>query len=208
MTARVPVLGPSVPRRGGAVTRAIGKMLVRALGWRVAGNLPDLPKFIIIGAPHSSNWDFLVGIAIVFALNLRVTILAKSSLFKGPLGGLMRWLDVAPVDRSASHGLVGECVALFRNNEKMVLGITPEGTRNPGPRWKMGFYHIARQAGVPIATIALDFRNRTLHIEPPLYPTGDVDADMAELGRRYIGIEGKRRTMTDSPFLPGAGGRG
>ncbi|HYE00420.1 MAG TPA: 1-acyl-sn-glycerol-3-phosphate acyltransferase [Alphaproteobacteria bacterium] len=207
MSVRVPVLAPAVPRRGSRVMPALGRAVLALIGWRVEGNLPDLPKFIIIGAPHSSNWDFIAGMAVAFALDLKVTVLAKKQLFVGPLGAVMRFCGVVPVDRSAPHGLVGECVALLKGSERMVVGITPEGTRNPGPRWKMGFYHIALQSGVPIVPIGLDFGNRLLRIGAPLAASGDMDADMAVLGHFYIGMKGKRRTIQPAPFEPGAGDR-
>ncbi len=191
------------PRRGGPVSRAIGGFALKLLGWRVEGSYPDLPKFVTIGAPHSSNHDFIVAMATILAIDVRIHILGKHTLFWGPMAPIMRWCDVLPVNRSAPNGVVGECVAAIQDNDEMVIGIAPEGTRmpKPGSNWKTGFWHIARQAGVPIIPVALDYATRTVRIGAPVTPTDNMEADFALLSAFYAGVKGARRTLPDAiPF--------
>jgi 1-acyl-sn-glycerol-3-phosphate acyltransferase len=164
---------------------------MRILGWRLEGGFPDLPKFVIIVAPHTSNWDFPVGVAAKLALRLQVTFLGKNTLFRFPLGVIMRALGGMPVDRSGSHDLVSGITAEFARREKLVIVVAPEGTRKKVERWKTGFYHIARGANVPVVPVALDWGNRAVRIGAPFSTTGDVTRDVAELQAWYAGIRGK-----------------
>jgi len=164
---------------------------MRALGWRLEGRFPDLPKFVIIVAPHTSNWDFPVGIAAKMALRLQVTFLAKNSLFRFPLGILMRGFGGMPVDRSASNDLVKGIVSEFARRDHLVLVIAPEGTRKKVERWRTGFYHIARGANVPIVPVALDWGTRTVRIGKPVQPTGEVERDIAGLQAWYADSRGR-----------------
>jgi 1-acyl-sn-glycerol-3-phosphate acyltransferase len=164
---------------------------MRVLGWRLAGALPDLPKFVIIVAPHTSNWDFPVGVAAKLALRLRATFLGKHTLFRFPLGIIMRALGGMPVDRSASHDLVKAIVAELARRDQLVLVIAPEGTRRRVERWKTGFYHIARGAGIPIVPVALDWGTRSIRIGDAMLPTGDVERDIASLQAWYSSVRGK-----------------
>lgn len=195
----VPELGPRVPRRGGVISRVIGRILLRLMGWRFEGNFADLPKFVSIGAPHSSNYDFIIAMAGLTALDLRMRILGKHTLFWGPMGPIMRWCDVLPVNRASPHGVVGDCVAAIQAHDQIVIGIAPEGTRMPkaGSGWKTGFWHIARQAGVPIIPVALEYRTRTIRVGAPVTPSDDMEADFALLSAFYAGVKGARRTLPD-----------
>lgn len=163
------------------------------MGWRVTGEIPNAPKLVIIAAPHTSNWDFVVAIAAKLGLGLDVRFLGKDSLFVGPLGWVMRWFGGRPVDRSVSHDVVKEMVAEFARTDRLVLGIAPEGTRKRVERWRTGFYHIAHGAGVPIVPVALNFGERAIQIMAPFATTGDVDRDIAELQTRFAGIRGRSR---------------
>jgi 1-acyl-sn-glycerol-3-phosphate acyltransferase len=164
---------------------------MRVLGWRLEGGFPDLPKFVIIVAPHTSNWDFPVGVAAKLALRLQVTFLGKNTLFRFPLGIIMRALGGMPVDRSASNDLVSGITAEFARREKLVIVVAPEGTRKRVERWKTGFYHIARGANVPVVPVALDWGNRAVRIGAPFFTTGDIARDMAVLQDWYAGIRGR-----------------
>lgn len=190
---RVPVLGSELPRSGGRVSRAIGRWTLRALGWTIEGDIPDVRKLVVIAAPHTSNWDFVVGIAAKFALGLGVTFLGKDSLFRFPLGPFMRAWGGIPVDRSESHDVVSDIVAQFSRRDRLVLALAPEGTRKRVDRWRTGFYHIAHGAAVPIVTVALNFGERAIQIGAPFRTTGDPDADLRELQGRFAGIAGRRR---------------
>ncbi len=164
------------------------------MGWRVDPNLPDLPKFVAIAAPHSSGWDFIVGIAFVFAIRLDAHYIGKAELFKGPLGPLMRWLGGLPVDRNHPEGFVEQTVALFTAHEKLVVALAPEGTRKPVTKWKTGFYRIAVGAGVPIVPGYFDNGRRAVGLGPPFHPTGDVETDMAALRAFYAKLPRRDQT--------------
>ncbi|HEX7025391.1 MAG TPA: lysophospholipid acyltransferase family protein [Gemmatimonadales bacterium] len=172
--------------------------MLRAMGWRVGGGPPDLARMVIIAAPHSSNWDFLVGIALVFALRLDVRFIGKTELFRGPLGMLMRWLGGLPVDRKRPEGMVEQTVAMFTARDQLLLAVAPEGTRKPVTRWNSGFYRIAVGASVPIVPGYFDNARRVVGFGAPFYPTGNADADIAALRAFYAPIARRDGRPTSS----------
>ena len=161
--------------------------------WRIEGSFPDCPKLIAIVAPHTSNWDFPVGISAVFALGLQVRFLGKHTLFHPPLGWLMRWLGGTPVVRETPQGAVAQAVAMIEAEPAVFLGIAPAGTRTSGTPWRSGFYHIAHAAGVPILPAAFDGERRAIRLFAPFRTSGDFDADLPRLMALYAGIRGIRR---------------
>jgi 1-acyl-sn-glycerol-3-phosphate acyltransferase len=177
--------GPRVPRRGGALRAALGRAILRLLGWQPEGALPDLPKLMVIAAPHSSNWDFVIGIALVFALRLDARWVGKAELFRGPLRPLMRWLGGIPVDRHRPEGFVAQLVARFAEREQLLLAMAPEGTRKPVQRWKTGFYRAAVESGVPIVPGYFDNARKRVGFGPVFVPSGDAEADIAALRGFY-----------------------
>lgn len=183
--ANYPVTGDRPPKRNNRVAQVIGRFLLRITGWKFEGELPNLPKFIIIGGPHTSNWDFIVAIAILWTIDLNVDIMGKKEAFYPPLGWILRWLGTFPVDRQSPVGVIDQVVERFERQEKFVLGIAPEGTRKKVPRWKTGFYRIAQKAEVPIFPITVHFRERRVCFNPILYPTGDMENEIALL-RSYF----------------------
>lgn len=176
-------LGP--PLHGHRLTRAIGHLLLRLWRWRITGELPALPRFVIIVAPHTSNWDFPVGAAAKFALGLQAHWFGKDTLFRGPLGVWMRHIGGEPVDRAAPGGVVGAAVARIRATAQYVLALSPEGTRRRVTRWRTGFHAIARGAGIPIVPVALDWSRREVRIGDPFWPTDDLAADLPRLAAFY-----------------------
>jgi len=158
------------------------------LRWRFAGEFPDHSQLVIVVAPHTSNWDFVVGIAVIFATGLHAHWLAKDAWFRWPLGMLGRWLGGIPVDRSRRHDLVEQTSAAFRERDRLWLAITPEGTRKKVERWKSGFWHIAKAAGVPIALCYFDYRKREVGFGPLLKPGDDYAADLARIQAFYAGV--------------------
>jgi len=194
-----PAVGPSVPRVGGRLSRFFGRLILRLAGWRFEGEFPDVPKLVICVVPHTSNWDFVIGYAAKMSLNLRASWLGKDSLFWGPLGPLMRSMGGIPVDRSAPHGVVGQAADWFGSSAKLMLGIAPEGTRKKVERWKMGFYHIARRAGVPILPVALDWGTRRVRLGPPLTPSANESADLELLLEFYRRVRGRRPWLAYPP---------
>jgi 1-acyl-sn-glycerol-3-phosphate acyltransferase len=198
----IPQPGPMVPRRGGPIRAALGRALLLLFGWRIGGGPPDVPKCVVIAAPHSSNRDFFIGIAVVFALRIDAHFIGKAELFRGPLGPIMRWLGGLAVDRGHPEGVVEQTVAMFKARDRLLLAVAPEGTRKPVSRWKSGFYRIALGAGVPIVPGYFDNGRRLVGFGEPFYPTGNAEADIAALQAFYAPIprrDGKRA-------LPQAGG--
>ena len=186
-----PVLGDHIPLRGNRFMRSVGHMGLKVLGWRVEGEMPNLPKFVIAVAPHTSNWDFIVGIAVMFALDLRIGFLGKHTIFRWPFGRLMRWMGGIPVDRRSPHGVVGDSVAAFRAMDRRILAIAPEGTRSPVPHFKSGFLLIARGAEVPVVLASLDYDARAVRFGPTFTPGEDVEADRRRTEAFFAPVRGR-----------------
>ncbi|MBX3173652.1 MAG: MFS transporter [Gemmatimonadaceae bacterium] len=182
----VPIISPNVASRGNALTRWGATTLMRLSGWRFVGEgFPDLRKFEIIVAPHTSNWDFVVGIMAKYAIGLRGTFLGKDTLFRFPMGLLMRWLGGFPVDRASKNDVVTQTAELVERLDRVIIALSPEGTRKRIDRWRSGFWWIAQKAQMPIVPVAFDFSTRTIRIFAPFYTTGDVEADITALRQLY-----------------------
>ena len=179
------------PRRGSRLLQLAGRAALRLLGWRIEGEIPELPKFVIAVAPHTSNWDFVVGVAAMFALDLRLAFLGKHTLFRGAFAPLLRWMGGIPVDRSEPHGVVGEAVTAFARMDRRILAIAPEGTRARGAGFKSGFLYIARGARVPVLLAALDYEARCVRLGPCVDPGEDVEADRARIAAHFAAVRGK-----------------
>ncbi len=160
-------------------------------GWHFDGEFPDVPKLIIAVAPHTSNWDFIVGIMALWALDIRISFIGKHTLFKGPFGAWLRSLGGIPVDRGKSHGVVGEVVNAFNASEKMLFALAPEGTRQRDKGFKSGFLHMAQGAQVPVLLAYFDFPTRTIGFGTVLIPSGDVERDMQSVLAFYRPVRGK-----------------
>ena len=158
---------------------------MRLSGWRIAGNMPDLPKFVMIVAPHTSNWDFFHGFCAYLALRLDNTWLAKHTVFFWPLGILARRFGGMAIDRSRGGNVVRACVAEFARRERMSITVTPEGTRKRVKEWKLGFYYIAKEARVPIVPVALNYSAKLVMILPPFFPSGDAEIDLPRIKALY-----------------------
>ena len=159
--------------------------LLKWRGWTHHVDAPSEKKYVLIVAPHTSNWDFLLMFPVGLLLKRRGRFMIKHSVFVGPVGSVLRWLGGIAVERSSRHNFVQQMVDEFAQAEEMVLIITPEGTRSPVPEWKRGFYHIAHEAGVPIVRCFLDTGRRRAGIWAPFYPTGQVEADLKKLRADY-----------------------
>lgn len=180
-TVLLPEIGPRVPRKRNAVTKALSRAVLRMAGWRFEGSLPDEPKFIITVAPHTSNWDFVFGVLARRAVGLDAHFLGKDTLFKPPLGWLMRWLGGTPVRRNVSEGVVEQVVQKFASHDAFVLALAPEGTRKRVEKWRTGFYYMALSAGVPIAPVALDYGRKRIVAGPAFVPSGNLDEEVRAL---------------------------
>ncbi|HEX4945166.1 MAG TPA: lysophospholipid acyltransferase family protein [Blastocatellia bacterium] len=169
---------------------------LRLFGWRMEGRKPDLDKFVLIAAPHTSNWDVLVMLGVAFAFRAELFWIGKDSLFRGPFNALLRWLGGIPIDRSGGQNLVAKTAELFAERDKLILAIAPEGTRKKVRHWKTGFYYIAHTAGVPIVMGFIDFQRKVAGVGPTLTPTGDIEADMQKLQAFYANIAGKHQEQS------------
>ncbi|WP_445938444.1 lysophospholipid acyltransferase family protein, partial [Pseudomonas sp.] len=156
----------------------VGRMALKLMGWRIEGELPQLDKFVVIGAHHTSNWDFVIFIAVKFVLRLNARWFGKHTIFRWPFGVLMRLWGGIAIRRDRQGNTVEQAVRAFAEHEQFMLILSPEGTRKRVERWKMGFYHIALGANVPIVLGALDYQNRRVFIGPTFMPTGDEAADL------------------------------
>jgi 1-acyl-sn-glycerol-3-phosphate acyltransferase len=154
---------------------------MRLLGWRMLGDLPDVPKMVLIGAPHTTNMDGVIALGTLMALGLKANTMIKDSAFKGVLGPLLRWFGAVPVARHSPKGIVEQTVDAFNQREQFILLVAPEGTRKGAADWKSGFYRIAHQAGVPIVPAACNYSRMTITFGAPVYPTGDYDADLLRI---------------------------
>ena len=170
----------------------LGRSVLRLMGWRIEGAMPPIDKFVAIGAHHTSNWDFVIFIALKFVLRLNARWFGKHGIFRWPFGGLMRSWGGIPIQRHLSLNMVEQAIQSFRDNREFILVLSPEGTRRKVERWKTGFYHIAVGAGVPIVPGALDFANRRVVIGPPFQPTGNMEADLRELMAFFRPYEPKK----------------
>lgn len=164
---------------------------LRLIGWRLQGELPETGKYVMIAAPHTSNWDFPIMMGLALKLRLKLYWMGKDTLFAGWKGPFARWLGGIAIDRSSAHNVVEQTIHAFASHEKFVVLIPPEGTRGRARKWKTGFYHIASGAGVPIVTGFLDYANKVGGIGPTIMPTGDFEADMARIKSFYAAISGK-----------------
>jgi 1-acyl-sn-glycerol-3-phosphate acyltransferase len=181
-----------IPRRGSRFWRWFGRTYLRLAGWKIEGHLPNLARFVIAVAPHTSNWDFAHGVAAMFALDFRLSYIGKHTLFRPPFGALFRWTGGIPVDRSVTNGLVDSSIRAFANSDQLALVIAPQGTRRPVPHFKTGFLRIARGAGVPVLYAALDYGTRSVRLGPLVFPGEDIEAERERAERHFSAFQGKR----------------
>src|SRR5258706_1331720 len=172
--------------------RLIYILIFKLIGWKIEGSFPlEIKKYIAAVAPHTSNWDFVIGVMARSILKMQnAKFLGKSQLFKPPFGWFFRLLGGHPVDRSSSHDLVHQVVSIFNSHEKFVLALAPEGTRKKVDRLKTGFYYIAKQASVPIVPCGFDFEKKKVIVGQPFYPTDNFEIDMEFLLNFYRQING------------------
>lgn len=186
-------LPPSVPRSGNAFSRWLGRSILQLGGWRMVGAFPDLPHVVLIGAPHSSNWDGFWAFAAKLALGLDIRILGKHQLFWWPLGPILRSLGVIAINRDAATGVVEQAAAMIRDSDRLWFGLAPEGTRKRVKRWKPGFWKIAKAAGVPILPAYFHYPDKVIGIGPLFEPGDDYATDMTRILDWYRPWKGKHR---------------
>lgn len=160
--------------------------------WRLEINLPISKKYVLLGAPHTSNWDLLYALLIQHSAGIKMHWIGKDDIFRWPIAGIMRWLGGIPVNRRSRNNFVQQVIDVFNRSKELVVAIAPEGTRSATGYWKSGFYHIAQGAGIPIALGFIDYRSRTLGIGPAIVPSGDIQVDFAAIREFYANKLGKR----------------
>jgi hypothetical protein len=163
----------------------LAKRWLKMTGWSSESAPPPVPKAVVVSYPHTTNWDLAYALAVSRVHGIRVRWIGKHTLFRFPIGGLMRWLGGVPVDRSRNNNLVAAAAEMLRQSDNLYLLIPPEGTRSKSTHWRTGFYHIAREAGVPILLGYLDYPNKKGGFGEVFSPSGDLRADMEHFRQYY-----------------------
>ncbi|WP_340679712.1 1-acyl-sn-glycerol-3-phosphate acyltransferase [Paraglaciecola sp.] len=186
-----PILSADIPRMGNKFSCWLGASVLKMMGWRFCGEFSRHAKMVITIAPHTSNWDFVIGIAVALNLRLKITFFGKHSLFTPPFGPLIRRLGGIPVERSKAHGVVEQMADAMLNADKMVLCITPEGTRSRVECWKTGFLHIAHKADVPVFLVAFDYKKKQIEFGPSLFIGDDTQYELNRIYTHYQAVQAK-----------------
>jgi 1-acyl-sn-glycerol-3-phosphate acyltransferase len=181
----------SISKNQTSFKQILARSILHAISWKLDVNFPASSKFILVGAPHTSNFDFPLVLLLRYATGIQMHWIGKHTLFRRPLGWIMRILGGIPVDRRSKNNFVGSVVDMFKTRENFVVAISPEGTRSKSEYWKTGFYYIALGAGVPIALGFVDYKGKVLGIGPCIYPTGDIQADFLQIQAFYSDKTGK-----------------
>ena len=191
----LPPIPPNMPQVPASrrFSRWLGRTILRLGGWRVIGTFPDIPRLVLIAAPHSSNWDGIWGMAAKMALGFDARILGKDSLFWWPLSVVLRRLGVIPLDRSKPQGVVEQSIELIRQSPQLWFALAPEGTRKPVQEWKTGFIRIACMAQVPIVPAYFHYPDKVIGFGEPFHTSGDDAADMAAIRQWYRPWQGRNR---------------
>jgi 1-acyl-sn-glycerol-3-phosphate acyltransferase len=173
--------------------KALSKLFFKATGWRLNGNLaPELRRCVMVAAPHTSNWDFLYARAAFYIMEAPIRFTIKKEFMRFPFGGLLKSMGALPIDRSKNTRMVDAMIRIFKETPgDMCVLVTPEGTRKYQPRWRMGFYHVALGAGVPIVLGYVDYLKKEAGIGPAIYPSGDIEADLEKIMAFYRTKQGK-----------------
>lgn len=173
--------------------RLFSKLVFWIIGWKICGVMPGGPvkKSVFIAIPHTSNWDFPIGLMARSLIKTRVTYIMKSTMFKPPFGWIFRAMDGIPVDRSKSNNFVDAVIQLYNEHESLHTIISPEGTRRKVDKLKTGFYYIALGAKVPIVMVRFDYKRKEVKFSPPFYPTGDKEKDFIEIKAYFKDAVGK-----------------
>lgn len=187
----LPPTGSHLPKRNSRFLRFFGCLLLATFGWKFNGAFPlSGEKFVVIGGPHTSGWDLFLSLAMIWALDLKVSWMSKHTIFWWPLGAIWRYFGGIPVDRTASHGVVDQMVDEFNRHDRFIVAIMPEGTRKRVEKWRTGFYHIAHKANVPIVPIILDFGRKTIRICPATQPSDEIEAHIAHFMQLFASAQG------------------
>ena len=183
-----PEVPDEIPQTNYRLVSILANKLLALFGWKIVGGFPRENKFILAVAPHTSNWDFIVAVLVMLSLNLKVTFMGKKSIFVWPLKWFLFKIGGVPVDRKHPRGVVGQMVGLFNKNQRMILGLSPEGTRSKTKQWKTGFLIIAQKAQVPIVPISLDFKKKEVEIHQSYFVKNDIDQALTEIKEQFVNV--------------------
>ncbi len=175
------VASPNMPRMGNALTRWIGRIILKAMGWKLKGQLPNRKQVIIIGAPHTSNWDLILAMSAMLAVGLRFSWMMKKEAFFWPLGGLWKAMGGIPIDRGGDIDVVGQISEYLQSNDNVWIGITPEGTRRKVKRYKKGYLRISYGTGAPIFIIGINGPTKEVILDKIWETTGKIEPDNAAI---------------------------
>ena len=182
-------LGSLIPKRNGSITPPIASLLMKAAGWRTVGEIPNIAQAVVLALPHTSNIDGVYALPSLFALDVKISIMGKHTLFKVPvLKQLLGWLGIIPINRGDKGSVLQASIDKFKSGEPLFLGLSPEGTRDYTENWKTGFYYLALGAKVPILPVALDYNTKEVRFLDLVYPTGDIEADLPKIYEQYRGV--------------------
>ncbi len=182
-------LGENIPRRQGKYSQKIADWMFKKLGWRMVGELPNVPQVVLLAVPHTSNLDGMYGILALLALDADIRLMGKKELFRVPvLASFLRWVGIEPIDRGKKGSVLQASIERFKTGKPLFLGLAPEGTRKFTKGWKTGFYYLALGANVPIVPVAMDYATKEIRFMHPFYPTGDIERDLPKLYLYYQGV--------------------
>lgn len=186
-----PHLGNAIPQRTQPIRALVGRTVFKLTGWKLVGNLPNESKLVIVALPHSSNFDFILALSVIWGWGLKINFMAKHTLFKFPQGLFFRAVGGIPVDRRSAHGLVEKMTHEFNSRSSLILGIAPEGTRNSDGSLKAGFARIAKAASAPVVPIIVNYKTKTLTLGNLVSDLSDVDGIIEAV--KAQGLGGHRR---------------
>jgi len=174
-----------------AFMQGLARLLFRLGGWKIEGAVYQPPRFVVIAAPHTSNWDAFIMLAAAYIFGVKLSWFIKEEAFFFPLGAIIGFFGGVPIARTARRNVVDQAVTRFRQCERLILAVPPEATRKRSPFWKTGFYHIARGASVPIVLGYIDYQRKVAGLGPAFTPTGDIEADFRVFEKFYAAVTPK-----------------
>ncbi len=201
-SVNTPILCKQVPRIGNKFSQWLGTTVLKSMGWSYSGTFPCCSKMILAVAPHTSNWDFVLGIAVALNLRLKISFFGKHSIFIPPFGLLLRWLGGIPIERGTKHGVVDGMADKMRDAKSMVLCLAPEGTRSPVSPWKTGFLHIAHKSNVPVFLVAFDYKKKLIEFGP-IHNIGDnIQYELNRIYLHFEQVQGKYPEKMITKIIP------
>lgn len=194
-------IGENVPHRQGTIAPKIAKYFLKWTGWTIVGEIPNIKKAVLLAVPHTSNIDGLFAIPALLYLNVDIKLMGKKELFKVPiLASILRWGGVISIDRQNKGSTLQANIDHFKQEERLFLGLAPEGTRGYTEKWKTGFYYLALGVEVPILPVAMDYKTKQIRFMPLFYPTGNIEQDLPEIYAYYKGVQGRHVQNMSQPL--------